>query len=96
MDPRLIDTKRLTVTVAAVLSPTQIIVHVNSMGDLLLTAHEPMREHLKPGAMIGLEVSLGLYEQSGRKNISLSLVPPGGYKWVIPLKSVHPCMGYSV
>ena len=77
----------------AVPSPTQIIVHVygDGNGNLLLTAREPMREHFHSGVMVGLEVALLLDEITGQQSLNLSLIPPVGYKWTVPLKSAHPC-----
>jgi hypothetical protein len=91
MYPRVLATKRVIVTVVAMPSPTQIVVHVQDKGDLLLTAYEPMAKRFSYAQVLGLEIELLLHEASGRKDIGFRLVPPAGSAWQIGIKSAHPC-----
>jgi hypothetical protein len=49
-----------------------------------------MTEHFQSGNMLGLEKAYLLYEVTGKRDTSFMLVPPAGYKWQIPIKSVEP------
>jgi hypothetical protein len=84
MCPRVLATKRILVTVVAVPDPTHVVVHVESKGELLLIAYEPMRERFGYASVKGLEVTLLLSEVTGQQSLGFALVPPIGYKWRTP------------
>lgn len=89
-DPRVLSSERIPVTVVATLNRLQIIVFVdNPKGYLLLTAREPIPRHFGYAQYIALEKSFLLYEKTGQRDVAFELVPPVGYKWQIPLKSVQ-------
>ena len=96
MCPRVLATKRILVTVVAVPDPTHVAVYVESKGELLLTAYEPMREHFGYASVKGLEVTLLLSEVTRQQSLGFALVPPVGHKWRIPMKSAHVCATLSV
>jgi hypothetical protein len=90
-DPRVVSTERITVFVVTTVNTFQIVVvWKDHSGHLLLTARQPMTEHFQPGNMLGLEKAYLLYELTGKRDASFMLVPPAGYKWRIPIKSVEP------
>jgi hypothetical protein len=90
-DPRVLSSERIPVTVVATVNRFQIIVFVDKpKGYLLLTAREPISMHFGYAQYIALEKSFLLYDKTGQRDVAFELVPPLGYQWQIPLKSVQP------